>query len=247
MLKIFNHEFFGFDWLYGNDDLLSINITVDPQEFDLKRYTRSPFSSIVVNNKHHKMESQERERCIDLIKGYFSDNNTLQYNLYSDDEYEKMTSLFDSNRRFHTMIYTHGEKPDDETNRVVMIGAFPVKGIISPIRNSNNFKLYNGCFINCKPFQWNGEFYNKLVYVLVDIYSQFNFQEFIVTDNDDYGLLIDHRFYIDYDNIVYTPEISHIPYNGRQELFTKPSKNIFYLSDVPKDILLNGDILSVKM
>ena len=252
MLKIMNEEFFGFDGVIGDNNLVSINITVDPQNFELKSYRRSPFSSIIIDRGYEYLtgtcgDADDRKRLIRDISRMFSGNDTLQYNLYSDDEYEKITSSFDTERRFHTMLYTHGAKPDAETDRIIMIGAFPVKGIISPITKSNNYKLYNGCFINCKPFHWNGEYYNKLVYVLVEINSHFNFQEFVKTDHDEYGVLIDHRFYIDYDTIVHTPEISHIPYRGREELFSKPPKNIFYLSDVPKDIMSSRDRISVKL
>jgi hypothetical protein len=189
------------------------------------------------------------EYIFEFLNTYLRKYSFRQYNLYNDSEYELYTDKFE-NRRFHTMIYyIDKELENDKSSKSILIGAIPLKGIATPITKSYHYKLYNGCLISCKPFKWSdNEFYNKVIYFLVDVKSMFSFQEFIRTQDDDIGIMIDHIWYSSENiGLHYHLNSINLRYEGREDLFEKPMKNIFYLSDVPKDIMTKKETISVKI
>lgn len=270
MIKIINPEFFGYN-LDFSGDYISINLMVDPQDFELKSYKRSPFASIIIKSSElvQKIKLLMQEGAVSyttlltLLNDKWVKSDFKQFNLYTDSEYEEYTSKFE-NRRFHTMIYysdldDYHEKYDTPS---IMIGAFPLQGIVTPITKSYHYRMYNGCLISCKPFRWKDkhDFFNKLIYILVDIRSVFSFQEFIRTVDNDSGIMIDYRWYatcgekihklspiLPIDSPMETTQVTRIPYKLCEDLFEKPMKNIFYLSDVPKDIMMKKETMSVKI
>ena len=254
MMTLVNTDFFGFDVAVA-EDLVSINILVDPQDFDLKSYKKTPFVSIIIESKtianEFKLYGLTRDRIISIVDQYFKNHYFHQYNLYTNNEYEIYTSKF-VNRKFHTMVYffeTNQLQYIEKYTRSVVIAAIPLKGMITPIPKSIHYKMYNGCLISCKPFKGeDGDFYSKLLYVLVDIRSIFSFQEFIKLDTDKYGLMTDYQFYTSLNSAAVCVRYNaQIAYEYAKDLFEKPQKNIFHLSDVPRDITIKRDTLSVKM
>ena len=271
MVFLKNPDMFGFD-VRVEGDYASINIMVDPQNFELRTYKRVPFASLMIKNKeiaeelktYESFPNEHHEDITAVIESAFQGNKTYQYNLYStdeDDEYDMLTSHRFSYRKFHTMLYYTEAEPlkDDEIyrERTIMIGGFPVRGIITPIQRSQEFYLYNACFVSTKPFKYYGDdqsqYYNKVVYVLVDIRSAFSFHEYDWMDNEEIGLMYNHMYTLLYSGDTRTQMIeehairSEVPYHGRNDLFSKPEKNLFFLSDVPKDIMTKRDSLSVKI
>ena len=273
MIFINNKDFFGYD-IEVSGSLVSINLMVEPQDFDLKSYRKTPFASIIIDNEKlaveiERYDKKDRRKAIngtlELYCGAIAFN---QYSLYTDEEYELYTSRF-KDRRFHTLIYffdsnvTYSEKAA-RYNKTILIGAYPLQGMISPIPKSVHYKLYNGCLISCKPFKWHSinkyieptdegkdTIYNKLVYLLVEIKSVFRFDEFIRTSNDEIGVMKNYTWYrsMDYreDSRYPKTNIIDIPYNEAEDLFSKMDKNLFQLSDVPKDIMTKSDRISVKI
>lgn len=261
MLEIMNEEFFGFD-VEIIDNYISINIMVDPQKFALKSYKRTPFASIII--KSMKFANQfaiygyTRDRVIELLKSV-KHFNVKKYNIYTDDEYDKIAKLYD-NRLFHTILFYYdidtSDSIEDNFGNDILIGAFPIIGMVSKIQKSQHFSMYNGALIHCKPYKFGdkGCFYNKILYCLTEIKTRFSFQEFVVTTLENVGFMLDHSFYLNIEDanemitgIREKTEEASFTMTSRENLFDKPSKNIFYLEDVPKDIMRKNDTLSIRI
>lgn len=261
MLAILNEEFFGFD-VEIVDSYISINIMVDPQKFVLKTYKRSPFASIVIKSmkdaNQFAIYGYTRDRVIELLKSV-KHLNMKKYNIYTDDEYDKIAKMYE-NRLFHTIIFYYdidvNDVVEDNSGIDILIGAFPIVGMVSKIQKSQHFSMYNGALIYCKPYKFGDKscFYNKILYCLTEIKSRFSFQEFIATSLENVGVMLDHSFYLyieDMDGkltcIRENTEEASFAMTLRENLFDKPSKNIFYLEDVPKDIMRKNDTLSIRI
>ena len=264
MFRILNEEFFGYDSELS-ENLLSINIMIDPQKFDLKTYKRAPFASVIVkltDDELQKVTSYGMTR--DYLSGLLESINNdriYQYNLYRDKEYDTLSNKF-GDRLFHTMIYfiDMTENKDPVNDPVIVVAGIPVKGMIAQIQKSNYHNVYNGALIQCKPFPFNDEYYNKILYFLVNIKCNFSFQEFKAEEDCEMGMMLDHQFSFSFITL-YNPEgrwssgelhenteYCSIPIKGREDLFSKPMKNIFYLTDVPKDIMVgSSETLRVKL
>ena len=254
MMTLLNTEYFGFDAAVV-DDLVSINALVDPQDFDLKSYKKTPFASIMIKSDiladEIKLYGVTRDRILEILDVCFNSHYFEQYNLYTDNEYETYTSKF-ADRKFHTMLYFFDVDQlnhDVKDSRSVVIAALPLKGMITPMPKSIHYRMYNGCLISCKPFKGeDGDFFSKLLYVLVEIRSFFSFQEFVRFDTDKYGMMLNYQFYASINSAATVDRYdTMIPYEYAKDLFEKPQKNIFQLSDVPRDITIKRDTLSVKI
>lgn len=262
-MVIKNMEFFGFD-IDVVEDYISINIMVNPEGFELNSYRKTPFASLVIKNhmlvdeftslKNQGVDFTHHEWVKNKIKLYFSQNTFYCYNMFSDStQYDKLTDKF-KNRLFHTMIYYKDLLSDDimdeDRHSVVLMAAFPVKGIISPISKSRYYQLYNGCLIHCKPFKYMDDGYTKILYILVNIRTLFSFQEFI--PGNTFGKMVNTVYTVDdlteSCTVLSTDrQETSLTMRGHEEFFSKPCKNIFHLSDVPKDILTRSESFSVKM
>lgn len=258
-----NIEFFGYD-IETSGDLMSINIMVNPERIELKSYRKTPFASLIIKNQmlvdkynellNEGVDMTHNQWITAKIELYFSQNTFERFNMFLDStKYDNLRDKF-KNRLFHTMIYYKDLllDPDEyESNySVMMLAAFPVNGIISPISKSTHYQLYNGCLIHCKPFKHNNESYNKILYVLVDIRTYFSYQEFIP------GNVVGHMLNTTYSVDYFTKDCMSLTKNGMKtsllmqgyaEFFSKPCKNIFRLSDIPKDILTRSESFSLKM
>ena len=260
-MVIKNIEFFGFD-VETADDLLSINIMVNPENFELKSYRKTPFMSLIIKNQllvneyngfiSRGIDMTHHQWIVDKIELYFSQNIFQCFNMFIDStQYDTITEKF-GNRLFHTMIYYKDIVLDTDLDRypVTLVGAFPIQGIVSPITKSKHYQLYNGCLIHCKPFRYNDEAYNKVLYVLVDIQTFFSFQEFI--PGNDMGKMVNTTYSVDNFTEQCTVLTSNkhetsLTMRGHETFFSKPCKNIFHLSDVPKDILTRSESFSLRI
>jgi hypothetical protein len=261
MLNIFNKEFFSFDVAFKKDivdnvpvTLASLNILVDPQAFDLKHYRKVPFASFAVTQWNDTKDiSTIDTQC--LVDRYFTNAVYSQYSKYEDSGYEEMLTNFPDNKA-HTLIFNDPNRSrfanTNYINKVLLVIAIPIKGIIAPIRKSSQYKLYNGSFISCKMFKWQEQYYNKLVYLLVDMRSSFSFQEYVQTSDSEVGIMHNYYFTLQpksYDD--YTVKMQRIdsvvPYEGRDDLFSKSDRNLFYLMDIPSEIINRKDSISVQI
>ena len=163
--------------------------------------------------------------------------------------------------QYHTLIF---DQVDDLTNMDIVVAAIPCNGILQPIMRSNNFKLYNGSLIVMKnrPFKWKGAYYDKLVYLLIDLTTIFSFYEYVFTDDEsecDYRKANLHTIglYEDLDviantshQIIYSPMYEKrtflIPCGNREDrngFYEFPKKSMFFLSDIPNGIkIVDGNI-----
>jgi hypothetical protein len=107
-------------------------------------------------------------------------------NQFSDaEEYRELVSKFIQNDYYSTYIfkfdisdedfdrvYAHmvaaEAKESEDTNeddslynydQTIVIGAFPINGIMRPIQRSENYVIYNGCFIRCESYYYD-DIYN---------------------------------------------------------------------------------------
>ena len=270
MIVINNPILFGFEYSIS-DDLVLVNITVDPEIVELKNYKRTPFSTLLFKSKtlaENFMNLSEldidtktrKKEILELISPLLNSCSMEMYNLFLDNEYDMYKEIF-SNNVLHTIIlFIDDSKPKHKTDKVIMIGGYPVRGMISPMTKSQDYLLFNGSFISTKMFSMkedmvenNNDFiyYDKIVYVLVEIKTQFEFREYIPL-HDSIGLCYNHRFMIGIDDdksikVDSELECRKIPIAGREYLFQKPEKNIFHLSDVPKDIMMRNSNIIKKI
>lgn len=256
MLRVFNPEFFSFDVKSNNDtknnitDIL-INALVEPKYFDLKQYKKTPFGTFSVALRGHSIYDKIKDnKPEEILEKYFFNATFTQYSRYTDSDFDIILSRFDDPRA-HTLIFNDDTRArgqeSDPLNKMILLIAMPIKGIVAPVRKSTNFKLYNGVFISCKLFPWHCQYFNKLVYYLVDMTTSFSFQEFVPTGTD-IGIMHTYYFSLDMNKEITMQKLtSLVPYNGRENLFSKPEKNLFFLSDIPEDIINRQTSISVPI
>jgi hypothetical protein len=261
------------DWndVDSNDYYMAFHLTVDSEYIESDRYQKTPFCSLVIRfNNITEMQSfctfaekKETTKIFERLQAYSSTYPIQLLNAYKDEEYDTIAAKFDHNQSFHSMILymdstgkTLDESPLPEHH--LLISAIPFSGIISPITKSPFHTLYNGKFIPCKKFQLkstgsstvHNEWYKAIVYVYADIHSSFAIHEFHNPEDESlYGTETIHLWsyskwmrHIKYDKIV-----NDVLYAGNENLFEKPRRNLFHLSDIPNDIANRGDSLMRKM
>lgn len=266
MIEVINPEFFTINKHAVNTDIDTLavlyNVMAQPQRFDLPAAKRLPFASIIMSHMDASLLELNSENnnteLYDILKTYDLESHSL----YDDDnEYGNYTSYFTEGwvdgkvvtLPIHTKLYTIDIKNPivkHSTQQIVII-AIPLKGILAPIKKSNDYTLYNASFVSCKPFFWKDGYYNKLVYLMVDISTTFSFQEYILVKGYDniqgYYTMLNHIFYFNGKNIEEYVIQSIVPYEGREHFFApNPSKNLFSLSDIPEDIIVKSNSISVK-
>lgn len=276
MIKIENSSLFGFE-SFVSDNLVLINVMVDPEVVELKNYRRTPFASIVINSetlpdKIKKINESEndnvkKQKFFDAINKIISKSKVTLYNSFVDNVYDKYRCIF-KDENLHTIIlYVEDDINAEEDDKTILIGGYPVQGMINSINKSADYNLLNGAFISTKMFTMRCQYpyhyppndhyasynsfiaYDKLLCVYVDIKTKFEFREYTQT-SDTIGIGLDNIFTVTmeddelYPSIKYKKELRRIPIKGREYLFKKPDKNMFHLSDVPKDIIMRKHQLS---
>ena len=260
MITIINPEFFRIqaeDPIYETKNCKSlVSIFTDPKDIDLPQYRKEPFASFTLNARDCNSKSTESEIMHAMHKAH-----VVKYSMYTDKEYEDTTKMYDQSNQYHTLIF---DQVDDLTNMDIVVAAIPCNGILQPIMRSNNFKLYNGSLIVMKnrPFKWKGAYYDKLVYLLIDLTTIFSFYEYVFTDDEseyDYRKANLHTIglYEDLDviantshQIIYSPMYEKrtflIPCGNREDrngFYEFPKKSMFFLSDIPNGIkIVDGNI-----
>lgn len=259
MIHIVNPEFFTLNiesvLNEGGSYSNLINIFTDPKNFDLPQYRKTPFASIVLDDNISYEKIEEKEIIETLGRA-----STVQYSCYTDKEYDELSNKFDPINRFHTLIFNNTKSiKNKQGDPNIVIMAIPCNGIIQPIVKSNMYKLYNGSMIvmRHRPFKWNDNYYDKLVYVMVDITTCFTFYEYVFTDSPvDIRKMITHHLSLNIDDefgyIIpfYNQIVSYIPCaenEDRKSFYVYNGKSMFYLSDIPANVKnINGSI-SVKL
>jgi len=263
MIQVINKEFFTLrsntqTWFDDNEKpyvYTLFNVMAEPQCIDLKKAKKTPFTSIITKSTSAKYVSDGKAFAL------LQNNEFRKVSLYEDDEYLKYANIFSLSTNdvfekdpLHNLLYVNDRlveltTPITKPKQVMALIAMPVHGIVAPIKKSANFNLYNAAFISCKPFQWNGECYNKLVYLMVDIVSFFSFQEYLKIDAGRTGLVFNHNFGLnDEGKIQMQTNVFEVPCEGRDHMFTpNPDKNLFFLSDIPSDVIVNSNAISAEM
>lgn len=279
MIKIENCSLFGFE-TFISDNLVLVNITVDPEVVELKSYKRTPFASIIINSESLPSEikkisqsentKEKKKRTVEVIKKIIESSALKLYNMYVDAEYDKYREIFKDNN-FHTVIlYVEDGSPVNDYDKTILIAGYPVQGMVSPIHKSPDYNLLNGAFISTKMFTmksvvldnepWMATvytdndflYYDKLVYVYVDVKVKFELREYIQI-SEILGIGYDYLYEVilsersGFPILRYNCDTRKIPINGREYLFQKPDKNMFHLSDVPKDIVMRKHVLSREL
>ena len=248
MIKIENGEFFGVNLEIANDYVL-LNFMIQPEEFDLNCYQKTPFCTIVIHDSNKNFGFTKilkkdiyKKELIKNISNISSTYETRPLNLYMDaTEYDSVKSKFEC-KVFHTIIYYIDMDTPATNTDFTLVGSYPLKGILTQIKKNSGFSLYNGKFIACKMFKdKTGMFSTGLVYILADVKSYFKLEEYVYDEGDEYGYLntrnwifrINANGQLDLKLFEYS---SAVPYAGREYLFTKTGKNLFQLSDIPSNI-----------
>ncbi len=268
MLKLLNPEFFRFETetVFNKEEscyYTLLNLFTDPRDFELPQYRRIPFASIVLKTDNADIINKDEKMILDVLQK----SNFKQHSMYTiDSDYEKLTAMFSDENKYHTLIFEQIIKnKENYPEKVLLIGAIPCSGILRQIKKSEYYKLYNASLIVLKqrPFKWNSAFYDKLLYLLVDIDAYFEFSEFIFSDSEnDVRLLNNHYFAlntsfgdgfpisIDYIELSYN-KISSIVLcknsEERQDLFEYYGKGMFCLSDIPENLSKKGGMMSAKL
>ncbi len=268
MLKILNPEFFRFETetIFNQEEgcyFTLISLFTDPKNFELPQYRKVPFASIIIKSEFDYMKAVDEETIIEKLQT----SNFKQHSMYTtDNNYERLTSLFKNDNKYHTLIFEQiTENRDDYPEKILLIGAIPCNGILRQIKKSEYYKLYNASLIVLKqrPFKWLNGFCDKLLYLLVDIDAYFSFSEFIFTDSENnIRLLNTHHFALNtiFNNaelksinnidIVYNKLTSFVLCKGseeRQDLFEYYGKGMFCLSDIPENLSKKGGMMSAKL
>lgn len=245
--------------------------------FDLKLRKKTPFASVLFNIDRKDIDldkykdnldiqdigPDDRIEFFNIIKSWdfercsvYDPNNT--YDQYVDLFTSGITNGKVTRHPISSLLYTTNidntmyDKKAADINQLVAILAIPLKGILAPIKKSSDYKLYNASFIPCKTFKWNDDVYNKLVYLMVDISTYFSFQEYVKcedsNENNDRYSMINHVFHYDGNSIIEKHFVSIVPHRDREHLFIpNPSKNLFSLSDIPEDVIIKGNSISVEL
>jgi len=269
MIHVLNPEFFRFDIesvKVNNKYQNLINVFTDPKDFDLPQYRKDPFASIVLESDIPMEKKSEKNLALEEILEEIKTSNTTQYSMYTDDEYTELTNIFGGSNRYHTLIFKDvpaSNVKEPSYNKNIILAAIPCTGMIQPITKNNNFKLYNAGLVvmNHRPFKWNENYYDKLVYLLIDLTTVFDFQEYRFTDDAskwNVRIAVTHHIGIDFADhnssdlfdIVYQKTENLVLCGDREDrlaFYEFPKKSMFYLSDIPSKVkIVNGNI-QVKM
>lgn len=137
-----------------------------------------------------------------------------------------------------------------------IIAAIPCRGIISPLKKSKGFELYNGELVMTKNFVSEfGYECNRIVYIFAKVNSYISIEEFYHDCGEYIGLCSVHRigglYHSEIDTLEgynkfieengsrsdlairalnYSTEHYIIPYDGNETLFKKTGGNIFSIS-----------------
>jgi len=266
MLKIENLNLFYFDTKIiphrsiSGMVTVSINLYIKTDQNIPKIDVDTPFASIIIDNTcrvyHEYKDSDSLVRTLEKMSESYGGKIL---NLYTDSEYVDVIHGF-YERKFHTIIYyiecpiPLEEKEKETDTHFLLIGGYGFNGIISPIRKSPFYTLFNGKFIKLrKPlltYQMGyQEAVTELVYVFVDIRVKFNIYEFIKDLKSatpvklDYPMMINHEWHFSWDRrdkgvyLIQSQTKYYVPYEGNEHLFEKPNRNLFHLSDMPHNIV----------
>jgi hypothetical protein len=171
----------------GEKFITLVNLYTDPKMAEFSKYEKKAFFSFVFKSTTNPSDLSENE-VYNLMKT--SEVNKLS--MYTDERYEEVKEMFPSDIRYPTMLF---EKTEDYKANNIAILAIPVKGIVPVIKKSDNYKLYNGSLVICRLFKYRltkdepAEYYNKLIYAVVDVTTSFSFPEYRTTKHNLYGCM----------------------------------------------------------
>ena len=236
----------------SNNFITLVNLYTDPKMAELNKYEKKAFMSFVFKSKENP-EKYSESQIYDIMES----SEINQLSMYTDSRYEEIKEIFPTDIRYPTIIF---EATKEYTAKNLCLLALPIKGIVPVIKKSEMYKLYNGSLVVCKLFKYQSthdaevEFFNKLIYILVDIKTAFMFTEYITTKDEMFGVMKSYNFLLTPKDIKHDSENSNenfsvkislkqerslVPYLNRQEEFFTPTQkqpNIFKLSDIPSDI-----------
>lgn len=270
MFHINQYNLFEFK-IYQIQTRYCINVYLRPHNIKLRKMSNNPFCSFIVDDPEEKnmKTAMESYTFKDTHNGiipspYFDFHYYLSevfkgdyfceiLNRYVDEKFDDLTEPFTKyfNLSFHNVLFYIDITRKNVEKFSILVGGFPIRGIVNRIGKSDDYILYNGILVNTEPFRYNLEEYATIIYMLVDVKSKFQFSEYIQAD-ENYGDMITYEFFPEY---LYDGNVSFrfykkpnkIPMKNREFLFEKSSKNIFSLSDIPKDIVSKSDTLVVKL
>ena len=236
----------------GDRFITLVNLYTDPKMAEFSKYEKKAFFSFVFKSKTNPSDLSESE-----IYEMMKESEVNKLSMYTDERYEEIKEMFPSDIRYPTMIF---EKTDEYKANNICVLAIPVKGIVPVIKKSDNYKLYNGSLVICRLFKYQlnpdkpAEYYNKLIYIVVDVTTSFSFSEYRTTKDDNfYGCMMNYAVSLVPRNndveLVLKHESILVPYKDREEFFapTQKQPNIFKLSDIPSDIFISHNYIMKEM
>lgn len=231
-----------------------VNLYTDPKNAELHRYEKKAFLSFVFTSNYDPKDLREEE-----IYNIMQKSEINQYSMYTDKEYDDLNRLFPPEIRYPSMIFEATEKYNAKNLCLI---ALPIKGIVPTIKKSNMYRLYNGSLIVCKLFKHQEtetseyEYYNKIIYILADVVTEFTFSEFITTSDPKYGIVNTYSYSLVFNKALENLNIemierrasSLVPYLDRRSEFFEPKEpNIFRLSDVPSGIYIKHNSIMKEL
>lgn len=225
-----------------------VNLYTDPKMAEFNKYEKKAFVSFVFSSVDDPTQLSENE-----IYNIMNTSEIRKLSMYTDERYENVKELFPSDIRYPTIIF---EKSEDYTACNICVLAIPIKGIVPVIKKSDNYKLYNGSLVICRLFKYQNttdkrpEFYNKLIYVTVEVTTAFNFVEYRATKDHYYGCMKNYTVALDDGLALSLRQDSFlVPYKEREDFFnpTQRQPNIFKLSDIPDGIFVSHNYIMKEM
>lgn len=270
MFYINRYNLFEFK-IYQIQSRYCVNAYLRPSGIKLRKTSNNPFCSFIVDDPKGEVMSSamkayefEEKYTKNVPLPYFNFQYYLSelfkgdyfceiLNRYVDETFDELTEPFIkySELTFHNVLFHIDLTRKNVEKYTILVCGFPIRGIVNRIPKSDDYTLYNGILVNTEPFKYNFQEYTTIIYMLVDVKSKFQFSEYIQSD-EMRGDMITYSFFPEYlyeGNMSFrfltTP--NKIPMKNRERLFEKSSKNIFSLSDIPKDIVSKSDTLVVKL
>lgn len=250
MIAILNERFFTFECenskLKDSTNAL-IKIKAEPKSIDLQSYKKVAFADIIVPQSRDYMPlnsdksymNYEDDAIIEGIKFMSPRINSTYENSLAVSYMKEFTS----NDKFPSMII---DKDPEKNDRIFLLVAIPVIGVLAPTKKSVNYKLYNGSFvINTSKFSYMCDDceYTKIAYFFIDFITSFSVLEYIpITGNFDHGIVREHVVMTRFDEnnnleCILSRNDSVIPRKGREDFFIPKLKgNLFALSDMPENV-----------
>ena len=232
---------------------------------DMDLYKKTPIASIIFtydkDDFNYSSELAEfQSRKTEDLAVVLSARTARKFTIINsgNSEYDYIANSIPS-KKLHPSLFIYDMTNSDrkvDAVRNYIIAAIPCRGIITPLKKSKGFELYNGELVMTGNFDSDhGYICNRIVYVFAQVNSYMTIEEYYHEPGEYIGLCTTHTIgglwhsnvdtLAEYEEYVssysskqelviralnYKTEHFIIPYDGNENLFKKTGGNIFSVS-----------------